>query len=355
MVLNNEVKLNMKTAPFEEDLQYIKEYPLPYECLKGKSVLVTGATGLIGFQLIKAMLVIGNIRIIAMIRDAEKAKQMYTDDDMKRLSFVVGDITESIEVDGEVDYIFHCAAVTTSKEMIRNPVETINTSVNGTNNVLKLAVAKRTKSVVYISSMEMYGTFDGTVGEVSEENIGFVDPLKVRSNYPECKRLCENMCVAYLHEYNVPVKIARLAQTFGAGIMPWENRVFAQFARSVINKTNIVLHTRGSSEGNYCYTRDCVTGLLTILLNGENGEAYNVANPASHTTISGMATMVAEKIAGGDIAIVYDIPETNEYGYASDTKMKLNSDKLQKLGWHPQVDLEEAYERMIEQMKLEKE
>lgn len=344
----------MQVTPFEEDLQYIEQYPLPYERLKGNTVLVTGATGLIGFQLIKAMLAIGNIRILAMIRDVEKAKQIYSGNDIKRISFVVGDITESIEIDEEIDYIFHCAAVTTSKVMVSNPVETISTSVSGTNNILKLAAVKKSKSVVYISSMEIYGTFDGNAGEITEEKIGYVDHLKIRSNYPECKRLCENMCIAYLHEYNVPVKIARLAQTFGAGILPWENRIFAQFARSVMNKTNIVLHTRGLSEGNYCYTRDCVTGLLTILLAGNNGEAYNVANPASHTTIAGMAMMVAEKISEDEIEVIYDIPEIDTYGYAPETKMKLNSDKLQKLGWHPQVGLEEAYRRMVTQMKLEK-
>ena len=146
-------------------------------------------------------------------------------------------------------------------------------------------------------------------------------------------------------------KIARLAQTFGAGILPGENRVFAQFARSAMNGEDIVLHTKGLSEGNYCYTRDAVLGLLTILLEGENGEAYNVANPDSHTTIADMAQMVCEKIGDGKIKVVFDIPESNTYGYAADTKMKLNSDKLQSLGWKPEIGLEEAYRRLIESMK----
>lgn len=186
-----------------------------------------------------------------------------------------------------------------------------------------------------------------------KETIGYINPLKVRSNYPESKRLCENMCVAYMREYGVKVKIARLAQTFGAGILPGENRVFAQFAKSVISGRDIVLHTRGLSEGNYCYTRDCVLGLFIILLCGENGEAYNVANPKSHTTIAEMAHMVADKISNGKIKVIYDIPKDNVFGYAEDTKMKLNSDKLQALGWTPEIGLEDAYKRMIEQMKIE--
>ena len=198
--------------------------------------------------------------------------------------------------------------------------------------------------------MEVYGAFDNLDHEVTEDDLGYIDPLKVRSNYPEAKRLCENMCIAYLQEYGIPVKIARLAQTFGAGILQNENRVFAQFARSVINNENIILHTKGLSEGNYCYTRDCMTGLLTILLKGKDGEAYNVSNPNSHTTIVDMAKMVAHKIAKGNIEVLFDIPETNTFGYAADTKMKLNSNKLQQLGWKPEIGLEEAYKRMIEDM-----
>lgn len=337
----------------KDDLEYITNFNLPYQKLKEHTVLVTGATGLIGFQLIKALLAIGNIRIIALIRNMDKAKRIYTKEEMQNISFVIGDIVEKINIDMDVDYIFHCAAVTTSKMMINNPVETIITSVNGTNNILKLALEKSSKSVVFISSMEMYGAFNSNVGEITEETIGYIDPLELRSNYPESKRLCENMCIAYLHEYNVPVKIARLAQTFGAGILPWENRVFAQFARSVLNETDIVLHTKGLSEGNYCYTSDCITGLFTILLNGENGEAYNISNPKNHTTIANMANMVAENIANNKIKVIYDIPESNTYGYAAETKMKLNSDKLQKIGWIPHVDLEESYNRMIEQLKFE--
>ena len=233
--------------------------------------------------------------------------------------------------------------------MIEKPVETLLTSIEGTKNILNLAREKKCISVVYISSMEMYGAFNISK-EVRENDLGFIDNLKVRSNYPESKRLCENMCVAYCSEYGVPVKIARLAQTFGAGILPEENRVFAQFARSAMQGKDIVLHTKGQSEGNYCYTRDCITGLLTILLKGTNAEAYNVSNPRTHTTIAEMANLVAEKIADGKIKVVFDIPKDNSFGYAADTRMILNSDKLQELGWKPEVGLEEAYRRMIMDM-----
>lgn len=343
----------MRKGPLEDDLQYIAKYPLQYEQLKETTVLVTGATGLIGASIVRALIAVEGIHIIALVRNIEKANKLYSRHELDNIELIVGDITFPINVNKKVDWIFHCAAVTTSKLMIEKPVETLSTAIEGTKNILELACKNECKSMVYISSMEMYGTFNNSDTEITEDKIGYINPLKVRSNYPESKRLCENMCVAYMREYGVKVKIARLAQTFGAGILPGENRVFAQFAKSVISGRDIVLHTRGLSEGNYCYTRDCVLGLFIILLCGENGEAYNVANPKSHTTISEMAHMVADKISNGKIKVIYDIPKDNVFGYAEDTKMKLNSDKLQALGWTPEIGLEDAYKRMIEQMKIE--
>lgn len=335
----------------EEDLKYIANYSLPYEEMKGTTVLVTGATGLIGVSIVRALVAIGDIKVIAHVRNREKAEEIYGALLQKNVELYVDDITKEINVSENIDYIFHCASITTSKTMIEKPVETICTSVEGTKNILELAKNKKSKSVIYVSSMEMYGAFNNLNHDVTEKDLGYVDNLKIRSNYPESKRLCENMCIAYMSEYNIPVKIARLAQTFGAGILPGENRVFAQFAKSAIKGEDIVLHTKGISEGNYCYTRDCITGLLTILLKGKNGEAYNVSNPESHITIADMAYMVADKSAEGRIKVVFDIPSENKFGYAADTKMKLNSSKLQALGWKPEIGLEEAYKRMILDME----
>ncbi len=335
----------------EEDLKYIANDSLPYEEMKETTVLVTGATGLIGVSIVRALVAIGDIKVIAHVRNREKAEEIYGALLQKNVELYVDDITKEINVSEDIDYIFHCASITTSKTMIEKPVETICTSVEGTKNILELAKNKKSKSVIYVSSMEMYGAFNNLNHDVTEKDLGYVDNLKIRSNYPESKRLCENMCIAYMSEYNIPVKIARLAQTFGAGILPGENRVFAQFAKSAIKGEDIVLHTKGMSEGNYCYTRDCITGLLTILLKGKNGEAYNVSNPESHITIADMAYMVADKIAEGRIKVVFDIPSENKFGYAADTKMKLNSSKLQALGWKPEIGLEEAYKRMILDME----
>lgn len=344
----------------EEDFNNILDSNIDWEQLRNKSILVTGATGLIGSLLVRCLIYCSNkrnldINLIAQVRNKEKAKAIFKDyEELGNISYIVTDVRKHVQVDSRIDYIFHCASITTGKTMVEQPVETLLTSIEGTKNLLEIAKDKAVSSFVYISSMEMYGTFEDEKNcNVTEVDLGYIDPLKVRSNYPESKRLCENMCIAYMSEYNIPIKIARLAQTFGAGILPGENRVFAQFARSVMDRENIVLHTEGNSEGNYCYTSDCIIALAKLLLDGKVGEAYNVVNPANHTTIREMAKLVCENFSEGNSEVVFDIPEGNVFGYASDAKLKLNADKLMGIGWKPQVDLIGSYDRMIKFMREE--
>lgn len=264
----------------------------------------------------------------------------------------MADLTkEKVNCEGDCDYIVHAAAVTASKVMVSDPVGTICTSIDGTEKMLQLAVEKKAKAFIYISSMEIYG--QPTVGgKTAEKDLGYVDIENVRSCYPEGKRMCECLCTAYAAQYGVNVISARLAQTFGAGILPTENRVFAQFARSVMRGENIVLHTTGESEGNYVYTADAIAAIMTLLVKGKAGEAYNIANEDSHITIRNMAELVAREIAGEKIQVVIDIPEDSvSLGYAPPVKMWLDASKMRELGWKPEIGLVEAYKRMICWMK----
>ena len=340
----------------QEDLELTVSSMLPWENMDGKTVFITGATGLVGSQLVKTLLACNrihnrNIQILALVRSEEKAKRVFGHLlDRKALTLRFGDVTQPIHVEGPVDYIIHAASQTASKEFVTHPVETIDTSFMGTKNILELARNKQCVSVVYISSMEVYGNASQMVRRVGEKDLGYIDNLNVRSCYSEGKRLCECLCACYNSEYDVPVKIARLAQTFGAGVSYTENRVFAQFAKSAMNGTDIVLHTHGKSYGNYCYTADAVAGLLTILLNGTDGEAYNVVCEEATMKIGEMAQMVAREIADGKIRVVFDIPENAMfYGYAPDVELRLDGQKLRGLGWDARIapNLPSMYRRMI--------
>ena len=341
----------------EEDFDKITKRDISWDALRNSSFVITGATGLIGSLIVKYLLYANRTmnfgaNIYAVVRNVEKADKIFAEEKTDALTYVVADLTkEKVNCEGDCDYIVHAAAVTASKVMVSDPVGTICTSIDGTEKMLQLAVEKKAKAFIYISSMEIYG--QPTVGgKTAEKDLGYVDIENVRSCYPEGKRMCECLCTAYAAQYGVNVISARLAQTFGAGILPTENRVFAQFARSVMRGENIVLHTTGESEGNYVYTADAIAAIMTLLVKGKAGEAYNIANEDSHITIRNMAELVAREIAGEKIQGVIDIPEDSvSLGYAPPVKMWLDASKMRELGWKPEIGLVEAYKRMICWMK----
>lgn len=328
----------MNNSIFEEDIKnIINDFDM--SVFDGKTILVTGATGLIGKLCVKSLLNSGyNTQVIALVRDEEKAKNIFGES--KRLTYLVQDINQRINTTRRVDYIIHAASTTSSKDFVEKPVETIYTAINGSRNILEFAKNKRLEGMVYLSSLEIYGVNEKE--NIKERDYGYIDILNPRSSYSESKKMVETMCISYGTEYGVPVKIARLAQTFGAGVSISDNRVFAQFAKDIINKENIILHTKGETKRNYCYTTDAVRGIFTILTKGENNNAYNVANENSYCSISEMAHLLENEYT----KVEYKIDEVNR-GYNPTVKIALNTEKLNALGWEAKVDLKEMFDRLI--------
>ena len=332
----------------KEDLQILADF-IAKKNIRQSSVLITGGTGHIGSITAKAFISANysfglDNKITILVRDFNKAQNIF--EGFKDINFIAGDITENFS-SGHFDYIIHTASPTASKCFMTNPVEVMDSNYTGTKNILELAKNSCSKSVVCLSSMEVFGVVGQSDKRLTEKELGYIDITNIRSCYSESKRALELLCKCYFEEYKIPVKIARLAQTFGAGVLSSESRVFAQFARRAVNGEDIVLHTAGCSVGNYCYTRDAIKAIITILTDGQNGEAYTVVNEKSTMTIKEMAKLVADNFSGGKSEIVFDIPEGNKYGYAPDTKMRLSSQKLKELGWEPEVDIIEMYSRMI--------
>lgn len=329
---------------------------IEWEHLKGKTVAVTGATGLIGKLTVFALLEANRIKhlqmkVLAFVRNKEKAEKIYEEWKSEALSFVVQDITDPVPNNITADFLIHGASVTTSKTMVEQPVETICTAVDGTRNMMDFAARCKMEGVVYLSSMEVYGIVNSSEMDVREDNLGYIDPLSVRSSYSEGKRMSECLCASYASEYHVPVKIARLAQTFGAGIGANENRVFAQFARSVMEHKDIVLHTTGEKANCYSYTSDAITGILTLLTKGESGQAYNVANMETFCSIREMAEFFVQAGGHTDSKLVFDIPEdVSKFGYAPSSIMRLNSEKLMSLGWKPRMNMMDMAKRLMQSM-----
>lgn len=318
----------------------------------GKKVLITGASGLIGKAIAEYLLNNATgVKIVALARNEAKIRAAFNMADLKRVEFLICDINDLKPNDMGVDYVIHAACQTASKAFVENPVETIKGVVGGTVNVLEFARANNVKGFVYLSTMETYGT-PFSSDKIYENSSAFLDQTSVRASYPESKRLAECLCAAYGSEYGVPTKIVRLTQTFGEGVSYDDRRVFAEFARCVIERKNIVLKTKGETERNYLYVGDAVLAILTVLLRGEIGQAYNAANEETYCSIFDMAQMVVARFGDGKIKVVFD-EESNveKSGYAPTLKMNLCCDKLKKLGWSATVGLEEMFSRLISSMK----
>lgn len=362
MRVNLNLHKEIKDEILRKDLESIANSNIPLAELDNNTVCITGATGLIGSQLVMAILFYNklhktNIKIIAFARDPKKAKEIFgrllSD---SHITMIYQDITQPINLATPIDYIVHTASVTSSRLFISKPVETILTALKGMENVLDFARENKVKSLVYTSSIEVYGQFDSDIAYVTEEDYGVIDTMNVRSSYSESKRMAESLCKAYFHEFGTPVKIARLTQTFGAGVDLLDERVFAQFARSVLEKKNIVLHTPGKTVRSYCYTSDAISALIYILVKGESGQAYNVANMESRISIIETAELLTEVYSDTGIKVVYDFDkDTAELGYNPVVKINLDTTKLESLGWSAKIGLVEMYERMIGSMRYRNE
>ena len=311
--------------------------------LTGKTFLVTGATGMIGRMLVFVLTRITDERkIYALGLNVEETKAVFCDSNINKLGF------ETIDsIQANIDYVIHLASPTNSTFLKEKPVEVISFIYESTKHILDFASKHRSK-VLYVSSMESYGIVvdDAVAGE---SDLGYLSLTNTRNSYPETKRLCELLCYSYANEYKLSVCTVRLAQTFGAGTIKDDPRVFGYFARCALNNENIVLKTKGDSYGNYCYLADTLCAFFYVLIKGVSGETYNVVGDDCRCTILELAKLVAEKISKSTLKIEFDYSDNNMF--PKPTKLNMSNAKLKGLGWQPVYRLSDMFERMIENWK----
>ena len=330
---------------FQKDFEAIYSMAcIPYERLSGKSILISGATGLIGSTFVKAIEYYNhhynlNCTIYALVRDLNKGRKVLGDN----IILVEGAVEKTINLKEKIDYIIHSACPTESLYMVSNPVEVIQASVTGTINLLDMAKSC-SAGFLFVSSMEVYGEVNNEQ-PLTENDLGYLNPLVIRNCYPVSKRMCEMIVASYASEYNVNAKSIRLAQTFGPGIRYDDKRVFAMMARSVIEGKDIVLKTKGESRHPYLYVTDAVSAMLTVLLNGEKGQSYNAANPSTYCSIYEMAELVINKFGQNKSCI--RIMESDTNIYPKTTFLNLDIEKISLLKWKPTLNLQEMYDKLI--------
>ena len=302
------------------------------ETIKNKSFFITGATGYIGSALVMKLLELNkeynlNIKLFCYVRQVEKAKRKFGE---ANIDFIVGDFKTELDFSQNIDYVVHCASPTDSKYFITNPVETFMDNLGFTDKLIQAFKDRGISAFLYLSSLEIYGTSENS-RELFENTEAVYSALNVRNSYPLAKIACEELLFMHYKEYGLPIKIARLTQTFGRGVAYYDNRVFAQFARSVAEGKDIVLNSKGETVRSYCSIDDAVSALLFILVFGENGEAYNVSSDNSTVSILELARLFCEE--NKDIKVVFDFKDNAQTGYLKTNKISLNNAKLKGLGW----------------------
>lgn len=337
------------------DLEYASTVDfIDWYQFKHSKFFITGGTGLIGQTLVRVLLYANSryeldLSLTLLVRNVSKVKNIFGD--YSRIQYIEGCIEDIPQAPVNFDYVIHAASPTASRYFSEKPVETLETSALGIVSLFNFIKNMDIKSFVYLSSMEVYGTPCDDV-KITENHHAVINLSTSRDSYPVGKCFCESLCVSYAAEYGIPTRILRLTQTFGPGVKYDDQRVFAEFARCVIESRDIILATKGETRRNYLYTIDAVTAILAILIKGENGNAYNAANETTYCSIKDMAELVASD-SGNKISVKIDETTGKNRGFAPVLHMNLDTSKLKALGWRPNYSLEEMYYRMIISMKAE--
>lgn len=342
---------------YMDDVRYVASLPLPWEKLQDRTLMLSGATGMIGSFLVDVIMQKDmedlNCKVYALGRNEERARVRFSADFFEKgyLDFVKYDVREPLIFDPNenIDFILHLASNTHPVQYATEPISTVTTNIIGLMNLLDFAVEHKTSRFAFASSNEIYGENRGDVELFDESYMGYIDSNTLRAGYPESKRCGEALCQAYKAEKGLNVVIPRLTRTYGPTMLMSDTKAISQFIKKSVAGEDIVLKSEGYQYYSYTYVADAVSGLLTVLICGENGEAYNIADISSDITLRDLAGILA-RINGKEV--VFELPDAVESaGYSKATKARLDGSKLRKLGWKPKYEIFEGLERTVNTLR----
>jgi nucleoside-diphosphate-sugar epimerase len=337
-----------------DDLQRIANSDIDWQQLENKTILVSGANGFLPAYMVETLLhlarknIVRGLKVLALVRNRKKAEKRFAHllGDA-RLQLIVQDVCSPLKVDEPVHFIVHAASQASPKYYGVDPVGTLNANVSGTLNLCELARKNPLQSFLYFSSGEVYGKVDDRLAEVSELDYGYLDPMNVRSCYGESKRMGETICVSYMHQFGVPVKVVRPGHTYGPGMELNDGRVFADFVRNIVNNEDIVMNSDGSASRAFCYLSDATVAFFKVLIHGQAGETYNVANPLCEVTIRELAEKLTAMFPEKRLKVVCKERAGSEYIASKNTHCFASIKKMQSLSWRPSVTIEEGFYKTI--------
>lgn len=327
-----------------------------WKIFRDKTVLITGANGMLPSYMTLAFLMLNeiqnlNIKVIALVRNKQKAERVFKDflsDD--NLNILVHDVSLPYDYPNGIDYIIHAASQASPKYYGTDPVGTLNANILGTHFLLEYAKTHPLKGFLFFSTGGVYGNFPTDDVIIHEDMYGIIDPTHVRSCYFESKRMAENMCVCYAYQYKVPVKIIRIFHTLGPYMDINDGRAFSDLCKAVVNGTDIILKSDGSAKRTFCYVTDAIQGYFKVLIEGKNGEAYNVGSSKQEVSVIDLANELCSIREDKKVKVIFDI-DKNSITYS---KMKNpvdrvlpSTDKIESLGWKESTPYITSFKRTI--------
>lgn len=334
------------------ELEYVS-----WDMLRDKTILIVGATGLIGSCLIDCLMYCNEIgktsvRIIATSRNAIRAQERFMNYlNRNEFRYVQHDCFYAFpeEVIGKIDYMINAASNTHPVVYSNDPVGTITTNIFGTYNLLEYLIKQNNCRMLFLSSVEIYGENNTGKDDFSEEDCEYIDCNTKRAGYPESKRLSETLCQAYISKYGVDIVVARLCRVFGPTMIDSDSKALSQFIKKAVMDEDIVLKSEGNQYYSYIYSFDAVAALLVILLKGEKGLAYNVADEKSNITLKELANIIAELV---NRKVIFELPNSIELsGFSTATKAILDSSRINKLGFKCRYNIKRNLYKTIKILK----
>ena len=344
--------LNIKE--YREELHsYVQANETTFRALSGKTIMITGAAGLIGSYIIDLVLTANrifntSIKIVALDRDRELMAKRFSPE-LTDVEGYVLDVTEDELPRVNADYVIHAASNTSPIDYAQKPIDTVKTNSIGTFKMLEYCVENNVSRFMFCSSVEAYGQNLGDVDFFDEKYSGYVDCNTVRAGYPSGKRVSEAMCNAFAAEYkDFDFVTARIGRIYGPTVIEGDAKAPTMFIRNAVNGENIVLKSDGMQEYSYAYVADCAMAMIVILVNGERGQAYNIADDR----IVRLREFAEACAKAGGTKVIFELPNAiKAAGYSKITKALMNTDKLSSLGWSPKTTLEEGITNTVNYLK----
>ena len=302
--------------------------------------LVTGGAGFLGSHLCEYLLNKGH-EVICMDNLITGTKDNISDIKSKKFQFVEHNVSEFINLEGELDYILHFASPASPIDYLKLPIQTLKVGALGTHNALGLAKAK--KAVFFLASTsEVYG--DPLVHPQPEDYWGNVNPIGPRGVYDEAKRFAEAITMAYHRTHGINTKIIRIFNTYGPRMRINDGRAIPNFLKQALTGKDLTIYGDGSQTRSFCYVSDLVEGIYRLLTSNQN-YPINIGNP-NEMTIKEMADKILQATNSKSKIIYVPLPEDDPKVRQPDiTRAK------KYLNWEPVVGLGEGLQSTLKYFK----